>query len=106
MLFVSPFLDGDEALVLAFVHNLLDFLLNISKMGLRWHVDVFLEFTCSIHKLESFTVDVNTSVFLLADNGSGSHIACSKCFFILLVSKDVFPGNHCLGRSVLSWLGG
>ena len=97
-LFLSPLLHGDETLLFACFEDVIDSLLDFSKVTLLRHVNVLLEFSgLLVHELKGFTIDGNAGVLSLFDNGSWRHVSGSKGLFVLLVSKDVLSSNHCLG---------
>ena len=105
LLLISPSLDGNEALLLAFVKNSADVGDNVLKMRLSGQVVVFLHFTFSGEQLEHAIIDAEAVVFDLNDNGSLDHISSSESLFVLFVREDVLASDHGFGRSVLAGLG-
>ena len=107
LLFIAPFLEGDEAFLGASVNDLLDFVSDISQMTFSGQVEVLLNFTVRHHQLENTIVIIaDASDFSLGHDRSRDHITSTESFIILLVSEDVLGSDHSLGRTVLSWLGG
>ena len=107
LLSVTPGLESNEALSGSFVDQSLDEFTNILQVALMGQVEVLLELTIRHHhaKTTIFVVGEGGD-FGLDDDGSGDHITGMEGLIVLLVCEDVLGGDHGLGGSVLTGLGG
>jgi hypothetical protein len=87
-------LDGDKALFLAILEDLLDELSNVGKVFLGGEVQVLHELTLLVHEGKDAVVLADAAVLLLLDNGGGDVVARAEGLFVLIIGEDVFAGDN------------
>jgi hypothetical protein len=97
--------NSNKAFLFTGLKDLLQLANNVLQVLIFWKIDIRLDLSIFVKKLEYLVIDVEQGILISLRDRSINHISRVEGTFVLLASQDVFALADNLGGTVLTWLG-